>query len=287
MANNTAQAIQKVYAKNNEKLKRQNIVIGQAATRKFEGQLKDGGETIKICTESPVTLTDLSFAGGPVSYDDIDITAQEMRVDQYPSCAFKLNKTEQVQLKTGKAKEIITDKISRMNYEFTLHQEDNLASTYTDCGLVFDASTLNSGVITKAYAMEFMNEMSVLAKENNLDPMKMDAFLPPWLVGRLELDSTEYTEKGFDIRQNGWMGKAAGFSVYESNSIVEDSSDYWYPLFVVRDEALALAVQEEPTVTDASRPNYHEEAYKAVNIYAYKNFRPDKSMTASNMKRSA
>lgn len=273
----TEQLIQTVHANNFEKKLKRSAVLVNLANRDFEGDVKNGGETVKIIEESEVTLHDtLGLDGGPVTYDSLTPTAQEMRIDEDPYLTIRISDREQEQIQSGDAKKVLESAFNRGYYKFEKHVEDNLAGLYTDAGLVLTASTVT---ITKSNAYEYLNRMEVLFMRNDLGAFEKDwaAVLPPEFVGMLELDTAnQYSETGMKIRQQGWMGKAGRFNIFDSNSIAADGNSLYHPLFLVKGQAIALAMQTNAKYSNASRPNYFEEAYKARIAYGKKGYRPDK-----------
>jgi hypothetical protein len=272
----TEQLIQTVFSNNFELKKKQSMVFGSLANTSFEGDIKNGGETVKIIEESEIAIIDsLGLDGGPVVYNALTPTAQEMRIDEDPYISIRISEREEEQLQSKDAKQVLKKAFDRGYYQLEKHVEDNMAGLYTDAGIVISGTA----TITKANAYEYMNRMETLFLRADLGAVEnlWAAVLPPEYVGMLELDTANVnTETGMKIRQNGWMGKCGRFNVYVSSSVKADGSSLYHPMFLVKGQSLALAMQTAPKVKETTRPNYFEKAFAVRETYGKKGYRPDK-----------
>lgn len=210
------QAIEKVFAAKTEKLLERELVFGNLACRDYEGEITDGGDTVKILYEGDVTLNDnLPANNGAISYGGVDVGTYELKVDKDPYVAFTLSKVEQKQLKGNRAMKLLTGKVQRAMYKFKKHIEDNIALLYSKAGIVGTAVT-----VTKSNVADALVAMQVLFDNADLPDEGRFAVLPPWAVGNMTLDaSNQYTETGAKFRKNGFAGTFAGFEIYKSNSV--------------------------------------------------------------------
>lgn len=271
------QAIEKVFAAKTEKLLERALVLGNLACRDYEGEILDGGDTVKIIYEGDVTLRDsLPTDDSAISYDGLDVGTSDLKIDKDPYAAFKLSKVERKQLKGKKAMQLLEGKVKRAMYKFKKHIEDNLALLYAKAGIVGDAVT-----VTKSNVADALVAMQVKFDEADLPDEDRFAVLPAWAIGNMTLDDKNgYTETGAKFRKNGFSGTFAGFEIYKSNSIYKSGSVY-YPIFGVKGESFALAVQENPQVEDASRPDRFEVAKKMMMLYGCDSHRTDKLGTCA------
>lgn len=273
----TGQLIQKVLAKKIEEKKRKTLVIANLANQSFSGDIREGGETVKIVEEANVTKISSTGLSGLIStYEDLAPSAQEMRIDQTPAFNIRLSDIEKDQIGTAKGKELISKAIDRGMYILKDDVDSNLAGLYSDAGLVYTSSTVT---ITKSNAYEYLNRMATVFSRANLGAKENDwcAILPPEYIGMLELDTAnQYTPEGYEKRMTGWKGRCSRWQVFESNNIAADGSSIFHPLFIIKGESLALAMQKEPTYKDTTRPNYWEESHAYRIVYGRKGYRPDK-----------
>lgn len=281
-------AIQKVFDKDLENLLKRNMVLGNLACTKFDKDIISGGDTVKILYEGDVTLGDLPVSG-QVSYNDTNVSSDEIKIDQKPYVTFRLTDMEANQLEGDQAATILQNKVQRAAYKFKKHVEDNLATLYTKAGVQYATSGTGSlgGTgfqITKSTINDFLVAMQVKFDEADLPEENRFAVLPAWVVGMMtSSDANQYTETGAEFRKNGFAGSYAGFKIYKSNSIYNDGTNY-YPLFGIDGESFALATQKKPKVEDASRPDYFEKAKKMRMLYGFGCHRNDKLGTAKVIK---
>ena len=280
MAGQTAQVIQKVLHATIEKKKRKELKIYNLCNTSFSGDVKNGGETVKIIEESEVKLQPgLSLDGGPINYSTLQPSAQELRITQVPYINITLNDIDKQKIQTGLAKEIVDSAIDRGMYLLKDDVDAKLASTYVSAG-IFPAVTGTSVVaITPSNALTYLKYMATAFYRARLGAYENDwcAVLPPEYIENLELDSANvYTIKGYDNRVTGWVGKAGRFQIIQSEQIAADSNGQFHPLFLVRGQSIAVAMQKDPEFKDSTRPNYFEESYSYRIAYGYKGYRPDK-----------
>ena len=271
------QIIQKVWSPVFEKRKRKTHVIANLTNQSFSGDVKDGGETVKIVEEALVTKnSSLGLGGGPISYQDLAPSSQELKIAYDPYINIRLDERQRDQIKQGDAKKVISYAIDYGMYLLRDDVDTKLAGLYTDAGLTY---TTNAVTITSSNAFQYLKYMRTIFKKANLGAYEQDwcAVLPPEWLERLELDTSNiYTIPGFEQRVNGWKGRCNGWQIFESNNLTTDANGYTWPLFLIRGQSLALAMQKEPTFKDTTRPNYYEEAYAYRIVYGCKGYRPDK-----------
>ena len=282
-------AIQKVFDNDLESMLKSNLVKGNLCCTKYDKQIIGGGDTVKMIYGGDVTLETYDPAAG-VTYNPIDISTDEIKIDQQASVAFFFNALEQLQLEGNLAKSILDEKLVRTAYAFKKHIETNLSTLYAKAGILYAASTATGGLagtglqLTVSNVEQFLIDMQVKFDEANVQDEGRYACLPPWVIGMLTgATSNDYTESGVKHRKNGFAGEYAGFQIYKDNNIFNDATNY-YPLFGIDGVSMALATQKKPQVTDASRPNFHELAKKLLMVYGFGAPRTDQLGTAKIIK---
>lgn len=287
MSDSTAQAIQKILHATLEPLKKRELELANLANQSFSGDVREGGETVKIIEESDVSIHQGNLNGDIDYYDKLTPNSQELRITNIPYINITMSDIEEQQLKTSMAKELITRAIARGMYKFKLDVDSNLASTYVSCGLfpmINGTMTNNNVTISISNAFNYLKYMKTSFLRGDLGEFENDwcAVLPPEYVEKLELDTSNiYTIPGYENRVKGWKGTCSGWQIFQSNAITADQGGYYHPLFLVRGQSLALAMQKDPTFKDSTRPNKFETSYAYRIAYGYKMYRPDKAGTFS------
>lgn len=198
------------------------------ANYKFEGTLKRAGDTVTVPISPKITLTDVSSSnsGNIKITSEGDITASD-RTITYSSLV--VNKLHQYREKFSDLEEIQTlysIKGERM-YDLVEGMENAIEGsiiTLLDAFFTATSSTLNN-VITAA-TFNVNNCANILMKlrtkmsQKEL-PMKWRILVvSPEVSGVLaQAHILSATESGVDAVVDGWIGKFAGFDIYESNLI--------------------------------------------------------------------
>jgi hypothetical protein len=282
------QLIRKVLNETVEPLLERKLILEDLATTEFEGEItgKQGGDTVTVVYGADVALRTYTV-NAQLTYDQPAPTTHEIRVDTGKYFVYKLDSFEERQMGTTRAGAVMKDLAHRAAYQFSKSIEDDIAGLYTSAGLVIDNSGhyTNGGAdisnasalsLTSSNTFEFMNDMSVLFDESDIQPENRFAVLPPWMCGKLRLDDRNvYTEKMVD-QQNTAKIKypVCGFEVFKCNSIKSSSTTY-YPLFGVKKKSFAVVRQINPTAQDASRPDRFESATKMALLYGVDCHRSD------------
>jgi len=130
-----------------------------------------------------------------------------------------------------------------------------------------------SGGYTKAY--DYLVDLGVLLGASNVPRQGRWVIVPPWYHGLLQKDLrfvAGYSPMQSDIIQNGVVGKAAGFTVMESNNVlVENTSTY----SITAGYPGAITYADQIVETIAFRPEqFFADAVKGLHVYGSKLTRP-------------
>ncbi len=267
--------------------------------RKYEGQLKASGESVKINSIGRITAksyTKNAGAGGTAAS---------------PTIA-GIDRPEVLQ---GSGMWLVPDQMKYINFEIDdvdrYQQVPDLMSEATreaayaleDATDLFAGSTLQSGVAGTTDgtgnrlaaktsvgtgpgdddAYEILVDLFVKLSENDV-PRSIDHWVvvPPWFYGMLQKDVrfTNYgTDKNRSTLANGIIGEAAGFTIYESNNISGTTAGTLavaggaYTIIAGIMDAATFA--ETLTETKAFEPqDSFNDAIKMLHVYGAKVTRP-------------
>ena len=198
------------------------------ANYKFEGQLKRAGDTVNVPISPKITLTDVSSSnsGNIKITSEGDITASD-RTITYSSLV--INKLHQYREKFSDLEEIQTlYSIKGERLQDLMEGMDAAVETsiiaLLDAFFTATSSTLNN-VITAA-TFNVNNCANILMKlrtkmSKKELPMKWRKLIvSPEVSGILaQAKILGGTESGVNAVEDGWIGKFAGFDIYESNLI--------------------------------------------------------------------
>src|SRR5574344_848654 len=107
-----------------------NCVMLQCVNRKWEGEIKNQGDKVKIITPAQVTISTLGNEN--ITYSALEPTSQELVIDQKKVFAFKINDIAQVQANTDIMEAHLKNArkaIEEVQDAYLLSQHANVAAT--------------------------------------------------------------------------------------------------------------------------------------------------------------
>lgn len=190
-------------------------VIKPFANTKFQGQLRQGGDTVRVEVFPEIVLDLSGTAGSSITQQDFVITTEDLLIDKVAQSNVGLRDIEKVQ--------------SNLNLHSQIGQKvayalDQLADkTIAVAALDNHADNrLNEGApasLTKSNIVDEIEELrKVLTEQNAFDDMAL--FLNAGAVMLLRL-SDLYTgiDKGFPYRTGLVASDVAGFKVFQTNNL--------------------------------------------------------------------
>jgi hypothetical protein len=220
-----AQAWSKLLVAN---LDRINVMM-PLINKDYEGELKGVGDTVKVRTLGSITTGAYTKNSTSIAYQDLAPTVENMTVSDAQYFAFKVDDVDKaqndlsaMQLYTQRAAVALNDKI-----------EDKLLSYYASV----NASNKITGASDAAIALSASNiygycvDARTKLSKQNVPATGRWMVVDPDTVALL-LKSTEFTRAtnlgdavvqngsvNGAINQPGFIGRIAGFDVYESNAV--------------------------------------------------------------------
>ena len=131
-------------------------------------------------------------------------------------------------------------------------------------------------ITTASAAYEQLVALRTLMAKNNVPTGTWQVAVPPEFMALL-LQDDRFVKAGTDFNNgillNGFVGRAAGFDVYESNNIPVGDADT--DLQVIAGPAFATAFAEQIVETEAYRlEKRFADGVKGLNVYGCKNLYP-------------
>ena len=198
------------------------------ANYKFEGQLKRAGDTVNVPISPKITLTDVSSSNsgnikitseGDITASDRTITYSSLIINKLHQYREKFSDLEEIQTLYSIKGERLQDLMEGMDAAV-----ETSIIALLDAFFTATSSTLNN-VITAA-TFNVNNCANILMKlrtkmSKKELPMKWRKLIvSPEVSGILaQAKILGGTESGVNAVEDGWIGKFAGFDIYESNLI--------------------------------------------------------------------
>lgn len=246
------------------------LVAGSLCNRDYEGEIANAGDTVRINSIGDPSIGDYVQNSTSITPEVLNTAAQVLVVDQQKYFAFKVDDIDAKQA-AGNA---MTEAMNRAAYKLADAADQYIIGLYTQ---VASANALGTVSITTA-DLAYQKLVSMRTKLNDANVSKMGRWVmvPNWYTGLL-LDNSKFVANpalattGGNL-ENGIVGRAAGFDIYESNNLPNVTGDDWLVMAGTR-EGITFASQinsVEPYRPESS----FSDAVKGLYTYGAKMVRP-------------
>lgn len=255
-----------------------SLVFAQpgVVNRNYEGEIAQAGDTVRITSISDPTIGTYTPNSTSITPEELTDAQRTLTIDQAKYFAFQVDDVDMRQAKGN----VMPEAMGRAAYRLRDVVDQYVAAFYT---AVPAANTLNSGSAvavttstpTDAYD-KILVPLSVKLDEANVPTEGRWLVAPPWLHGRLLLDSRfikaneAATTSGL---RNAVVGNAADFTILKSNNVVNVTGDD-YAVMCGVDQAITFA--EQISKVEAYRPEAKfADAVKGLHLWGAKVIRPE------------
>ena len=198
-----------------------NFVIFPWANTKYEGEIKKQGDTVSV-----QLLPSVSFATGTAGTDIADsgftITSENLVVDQVKQLRISVKDLDSVQSNLD-----LHTKIAQRIAVAQADLEDQFIAGFWNDANIPGGNKLYSGAavtLTKSNIHDYLEEMRARMGTNNIKG-DLALFVDPTRASLVRLSPLfDGYREGLSVRENGvaengYVGKLAGFKIYESNNV--------------------------------------------------------------------
>ena len=238
----------------------------------YEGEIRQKGDKVKINTVGAINIGD--YDGTPITLQDLTTSDTTLEVDQAKYFAFKVDDIDRVQA----AGELMAPAMEESAYALADAEDSFILGKIAAAGIAnsdvigtqlapitLTASNIYQSIVNMKVAMDVKNVP--LTGRSIVVPSEVYALL--LLDDRFVKATSENTAE--EALKNGFVGRVAGFDVYQSNNVVK-SSGVWQ-ITAQRKQATTFASQI--TETEAFRPeSIFADAVKGLSVYGCKVTRP-------------
>ncbi|MGW6913716.1 P22 coat protein - protein 5 domain protein [Kitasatospora sp. NPDC054939] len=257
---------------------RKALVYGgpMVINRDYEGDISDAGDSVRITSISDPTVGTYVPNVTAIVAEELTDAQRTLVVDQSKYFAFKVDDVDKRQA----AGSVMPEAMSRAAYKVADQQDQYIAGLYT--GIVA-ANVLGSTgapintytTPTDAYDKVLVPLRTKLAKAN-VPTQGRYVVASPEFMASLLLDSRfiKANEAGTpDALRNGLVGRAAGFTIFESNNVPVPSGD---TQVIQAGVSAAITFADQIAKTEAYRPeSSFSDAVKGLSVYGAKLILPD------------
>lgn len=248
---------------------RKALVYGGAINRNYEGEIRNGGEKVKILEIGDITVSDYT---GTVTYQDLQDASKFLEITQKKYFAFDLDDVDRAQANV----ELMVKATDKASYKLRDTADQFIAGLYGEAGVTSSLGTTASPLtVTSAGASattSIKNLFSRVAKaldEANCPSTGRWIIVPPWMHQKIVLAEDARMTVENSATTNGVVGNLFGFSVRMSNNVATVSSGTVYKVMAGTTEAISYADQIVK-VEALRRDGSFAEGVRGLHVYGAK-----------------
>jgi N4-gp56 family major capsid protein len=250
-----------------------SLVFGNLANRDYEGEIAGAGSTVNINAIGAVTVGAYTKSTDHSVPETLTSSQSVLAIDQQKFFNFLIDDVDKAQ----QVPKVMDAAMAEAGYALANDVDtyiSGLHASASSSNLV--GSTASATALTTSNAYETLVDLGTKLTQSNASKMDRWVALPPQWTALLLKDS-RFVASGAaegDVRlQNGLVGRAAGFNIYETNNTTIVSSTK-YKVLAGTPQAITLANQVESVV--AYRPELRfADAVKGLHVYGAKVVRPE------------
>ncbi|MDX2667399.1 phage major capsid protein [Streptomyces stelliscabiei] len=244
--------------------------------RDYEGDIAEAGDTVRITSVSRPSIGTYVPGSTTITPEKLTTGQRTLLVDQSKYWAFSVDDVDKRQAKSN----LIPAAMSEAAYNLADTIDQYVAGLYTQIQAANFLNVVGSPIDTYTTPTDAYNKVLVPLRTKltkaNVTKRGRYAVVPPEFYASLLLDDRfiaadkAATDEGL---RNGFVGRAAGFDIYESNNCPVPTGDTTVVQAGVKE---AVTFAEQINKTEAYRPeNGFEDAVKGLALYGAKVIRPD------------
>ncbi|MGW3711411.1 N4-gp56 family major capsid protein [Streptomyces albogriseolus] len=243
--------------------------------REYEGDIAQYGDTVHIVSLAEPTIGTYS-PHVDIVIEDVDDTDSTLVIDQAKYFAFEVDDIEKRQALNGGA--VLTEQARKAAYKLRDVADQHLATLMAggiDAGNVI--AEADATLATPSDAYDLLVDLGVKLDEDNVPAEGRWVVVTPAFHGLLLKDSRFIAAgdaQGAQVRTNGIVGQAAGFTIHKSNN-APDGPGAGAGKLVIAGYNGAVTFAEQINKTEATRKEKgFADIVKGLHLYGAKVVRP-------------
>ena len=233
------------------------------SNREFEGEIKEKGNTVKICGLGEVNIYTYRKNMDMYSPDSINSECSELLIDQAKYFNFQIDDIDLAQA---------APRLMELAMRNAADAIANDADTYI-YGLYSEAGkTISAQVSAESIIDSLIEARTELAKNNVSDPSEIVFEVSPEIAALILKAKVNLATDNTEALENGCIGSIAGCKIFVSNNIytVQGSGGVIEHKCLARTKR-AVAFAEQLSEIDAYRPEHRfADAVKGLHLYGAK-----------------
>jgi hypothetical protein len=254
---------------------RKSLVYGgpMVVNRDYEGDIAESGDVVKITSISDPTISDYVPNSTVITPEELTDAQRNLVIDQSKYWAFKVDDVDKRQAKGN----VMPEAMSRAAYRLRDVADQYIAGLYTGVAAGNNLGTISVVAATPTDAYDdVLVPLKVTLDDGDVPTEGRYCVVPPWFTGRLLRDDRFISADKAgttDALRNGFVGRAAGFNIVQSNNTPNPTGD---DNVIQAGVNAAISFAEQINKTEAYRPeSSFSDAVKGLALYGAKLVRPD------------
>ncbi len=252
-----------VWSENLYRALNKKYIAAANSNREFEGDIKEKGNTVKICGVGNINIYTYKKNMDMYSPDSITSECSELVIDQAKYFNFQIDDIDQAQA----APRLMEVAMKKAADAIANDADKYIYGLYSSAG-----TTLTAQVSADTIIDTLIEARTVLAKNNVSDPADIVFEVSPEIAALILKAKVNLATNNTESLENGCIGSIAGCKIYVSNNIycVQSGENSFEHKCLARTKR-AVAYAEQLSEIDAYRPEQRfSDAVKGLHLYGAK-----------------
>jgi len=250
-------------------------IFANLVNRDYEGEIKQGGDRVKINTIGRITIGDYVPNTDMTSPEDVTSTQTELVIDQYKYFNFQVDDVDKAQANIS-----LMDKyLVQAGFDMAQEIDEAIVNKAYPLATNTVGSDTTPLVLTKENVYDTLVDMSVLLDEKNVAMNDRFVVIPAFAKGMVQ-KSAEFTSAsalGDSVKTKGYIGEIAGFEVFVSANLPNVAGAKYK---VLAGHRMAITFAEQIVEVEAYRPEKRfADAVKGLHVFGIGVVQPDALVT--------
>ena len=239
-------------------------IAASNCNREFEGDIREKGNTVKICGVGNVKVSDYQKNSDMSAPDTLSDTAATLVIDQAKCFNFQIDDIDRAQSSPGLMEAAMKNAANALANE----ADKYIYSLYTQA-----TRTITCNEITVDNVIDYLiDARTLLLGANVTDPRDIVIEVSPAIAGMILKAKVNLSTDNTDALENGCIGSIGGCKIFVSNNIYFAEGMNGGPSYkCMARTKRAIAYAEQLSEIDAYRPERRfADAVKGLHLYGAK-----------------
>ncbi len=241
-------------------------VAGNLVNRDYDGEIKQCGASVHINTIGEITVSNYDKGLEIDDPEELSLSETTLDIDQAKYFNFQIDNVDSAQA----AGDVMDKAMERSAYALSdvadAYILESIATGADSANIIGSDSPI---ALTADNVYSYIVSLRLIMDKNNVPHEERSIVLPPDVYALLLQDSrfTGSGSMGEETTRSGFIGRIAGFDIYESNNCYTEGDSYYVTALVPS----ACTYAEQILETTAYRPEKRfADAVKGLHVYGAK-----------------